>query len=238
MPDEVEFSEGLRQMAGVLLSEETLQAVLDLVVSLALKHLSNADGVSVTLRRDGQFETSSAQPIVVHEIDLTQYRHGVGPCIAATESGEVVEALLAEHNAKWPDFVSAALERGFASVLSIPMHVRDGDAMGSLNVYSCRDDHFSSDEQQEAATFAHYAAVVVTNAASFATTEKRNDQLRIALLTRERIGEAKGIMMTLHGVTSDEAFTLLRRQSQRTNRKLRDIAQDVIDTAVESHDGG
>ena len=38
--------------------------------------------------------------------------------------------------------------------------------------------------------------------------------------------------MTQHKVTREQAFDLLRIASQNTNRKLRDVALDVIDTGT------
>ena len=53
-------------------------------------------------------------------------------------------------------------------------------------------------------------------------------QLHDALETRDVIGQAKGILMAAEGITDDDAFMILVRASQRANRKLRDIAGDVV----------
>ena len=52
--------------------------------------------------------------------------------------------------------------------------------------------------------------------------------LNAALATRDIIGQAKGILMAAEGVSDDDAFLILVRASQRANRKLRDIAADVV----------
>ena len=57
-------------------------------------------------------------------------------------------------------------------------------------------------------------------------TEMRLPPISIpALVTREIIGEAKGILMERERITSAQAFDILRRASQHLNLKLRDIAQ-------------
>jgi hypothetical protein len=58
-------------------------------------------------------------------------------------------------------------------------------------------------------------------------TQDQVQHLQIALRTSRIIGQAIGIVMTRRFVTQDEAFNLLRRASQNTNRKLREIAQDI-----------
>jgi hypothetical protein len=52
--------------------------------------------------------------------------------------------------------------------------------------------------------------------------------LENALESRDTIGQAKGILMARQGISADEAFEVLRRASQRSNRKLRDVAADVV----------
>ena len=55
--------------------------------------------------------------------------------------------------------------------------------------------------------------------------------LRAALRTRPVIEQAKGILMADRGCTPDEAFEMLSAASQRENRKIRDIAQAMVDRA-------
>lgn len=52
--------------------------------------------------------------------------------------------------------------------------------------------------------------------------------LRLAMEHRAEIEQAKGIVMATLGCGPDEAFDILRRQSQHENRRLREIAQDLV----------
>jgi curved DNA-binding protein CbpA len=54
------------------------------------------------------------------------------------------------------------------------------------------------------------------------------NQLRIARDSNRRIGMAMGIVMNQLHVNDEQAFDVLRRTSQKTNRKIRDVAEDVI----------
>jgi AmiR/NasT family two-component response regulator len=56
-------------------------------------------------------------------------------------------------------------------------------------------------------------------------------QFERALASRDVIGQAKGIIIAACRCSSDEAFSLLRRQSQHQNRKLIDVAQEIVDNA-------
>lgn len=57
------------------------------------------------------------------------------------------------------------------------------------------------------------------------------EQVRDAVATRGVIGQALGLLMARHGLSTDEAFALLSRQSQATNTKLRDLAVTLVSEA-------
>jgi AmiR/NasT family two-component response regulator len=54
--------------------------------------------------------------------------------------------------------------------------------------------------------------------------------MQAALASRDRIGQAKGVIMERFGVDEIRAFEMLRVLSQESNSKLVDIAQQVLDT--------
>ena len=74
-----------------------------------------------------------------------------------------------------------------------------------------------------AEAFAHHASL-----AWGAVLER--DNLNRAVAARHRVGLAQGILMTRRQLTADQAFTMLKRESQNTHVKLRTIAQAVIQT--------
>jgi AmiR/NasT family two-component response regulator len=71
-----------------------------------------------------------------------------------------------------------------------------------------------------------------STAATLADYETKIAHLEIALRTNRRIGIAIGIVMSRYSQTEDQAFDSLRMISQHRNRKLRDVADDVIYTGA------
>ena len=61
-------------------------------------------------------------------------------------------------------------------------------------------------------------------------TARHEESLALAVDARKLVGQAMGILMERHNIDSDAAFAVLRRYSQDTNIKLRDVAQQVIET--------
>jgi hypothetical protein len=55
------------------------------------------------------------------------------------------------------------------------------------------------------------------------------DQLRSAVEFRDLIGQAKGILIERFKISGDQAFQVLTRVSQHSNRKLRDIAAELVE---------
>jgi AmiR/NasT family two-component response regulator len=51
-----------------------------------------------------------------------------------------------------------------------------------------------------------------------------------AIDARKLIGQAMGILMERFDLDGNRAFEVLRRYSQDTNTKLRDVAQQLVDT--------
>jgi hypothetical protein len=74
-----------------------------------------------------------------------------------------------------------------------------------------------------AEVFAHHASLALE-----AILER--DNLTRAMAARHQVGLAQGILMTRRRLTADQAFALLKRESQNTHVKLRTIAQTVIQT--------
>ena len=68
--------------------------------------------------------------------------------------------------------------------------------------------------------------------AQLAEAHARADNLEVALHTSRRIGAAVGIVMSQYRLTDEGAVDVLRAISQHTNRKLRDIAEDVLYTGA------
>ena len=67
---------------------------------------------------------------------------------------------------------------------------------------------------------------------------KKVAELEQGLATRDVIGQAKGIMMERFKIEADAAFEWLRVASQHANRRVRDLADDLVRTGVWPHDRG
>jgi AmiR/NasT family two-component response regulator len=77
-----------------------------------------------------------------------------------------------------------------------------------------------------------HASVTLQNARAYWLADERSRNLLFALESRGTIDQAKGILMAREGITADQAFDVLCRASQRSNRKVHDIAEEIVDGVV------
>ncbi|HEY2273702.1 MAG TPA: ANTAR domain-containing protein [Jatrophihabitantaceae bacterium] len=77
---------------------------------------------------------------------------------------------------------------------------------------------------------------VLAQARERQSADETNTNLQAALASNRRIGTAVGILMVQRRITDSAAFDLLRLASQRTHRKLREIAEEVVHTGALSGD--
>jgi AmiR/NasT family two-component response regulator len=75
------------------------------------------------------------------------------------------------------------------------------------------------------------ASAVIAHGRRYDNARILAEQLTEAMGSRAVIEQAKGVHIAQHGVDADGAFALLKRESQNRNRKLRDVAVDVVERA-------
>jgi GAF domain-containing protein len=227
MPEGVDgLAESLLALSQLMVAEETVDATLNRVASIASRTIGAAEMAGVTVVRDGGYATVAFTHAEAPEIDQAQYDSDAGPCLEAYRTGTRIRVQSMSDDTRWPAFGRAALSHGIRSSLSLPLIVR-GETLGALNLYSRNVAGFDDTDEELGGLFAAQAAVSVANAQLYWSTYDLTEQLRAALVARDLIGQAKGILMTRLGVTADDAFDLLRAASQRLDIKLRDVA-DIV----------
>jgi len=218
-----------RELSRILLGSP-LSEVLDRVAHLAKRTIPGADEVSVTLLtedRDTARSVAFTGDLAV-QLDERQYEKGFGPCMDAAQSGENIEIPDTTTEQTYPDFAAVARRAGVTNTLSVGLPIPQR-TVGALNIYSTQGVRFDADGQALAQTFASYAAVALANAALYTSTAELTRQMETAMSARTIIEQAKGMIMAKRDCSADEAFALLVRASQAANRKLRHVAQQVVD---------
>lgn len=223
-------TEAFAELGQIKLSETDLNGVLARIAEAARRTIPGAEQVSVTLVRSGGAHTAAytGEPALI--ADEWQYVRGHGPCLDAAQGGATMSVPDMAAEARWPDWAAHARAAGVGSSLSIGLPIQDA-VVGALNVYGAERDAFDEDSIRLAETFAGYAAVALANAHLYDTTATLAQHMQVAMESRAVIEQAKGLIMGERRCTPDEAFAILAKVSQESNRKLRDVAAALVKRA-------
>jgi GAF domain-containing protein len=124
-----------------------------------------------------------------------------------------------------------------APSVTFPLVVR-GEVIGELSFHAGDGEHFDETTAEMMTLLAEQAAIVAVNALAHASAIALALQLEEAMASRAVIEQAKGVLMARERCTPDDAFDMLRRASQRSNTKLREVAQQIVDGVTRSETPG
>ena len=224
MTNDRDLHKQLESAARSMQDEADVQDTLDRAAALAPEIVDGCDYAGVTIiTRDGEIQTPTASDELHRQTEDLQHALREGPCFDALWTTDTVVSPDLATDDRWPRWAPRAVEElGTASMVCYQLFVTE-QSLGSLNLYSRRRNAFD-DDAVEAGT--HLAAhVAVALAAS-----QESEQLHSALATRTTIGQAEGILMERFDVSADRAFAILRRVSQDSNVKVRDVATRLVQT--------
>jgi len=220
---EVAFGELVR----IDLRNQSLDDTLQQIADLARRVIPGVDDVSVTVIDNGRPKTMVFSTPLAVQLDERQYESGFGPCLDAAATGMTIVLNHRLDLPLYPDFTRAALRAGISQTAAIALLVPHRTA-GALNLYSAREAPFGAEEIVFAERFAGFAAFAVSNADHVDSAEELARQMQEAMRSRAVIEQAKGIVMGRYGLTADEAFRRLAKESQDTNTRLRDLARRIV----------
>ncbi|MFI5046773.1 MAG: ANTAR domain-containing protein [Acidimicrobiia bacterium] len=165
-------------------------------------------------------------------LELFELQHAEGPCLDCYRSGHAIRCDdLEREGGRWPVFAPEAISRGFASVYAVPMRLR-AEVIGSLNLLR-RDTHgLDAPDLVAAQALADVATIGILQHRAAEEHQLLAEQLQYALTSRVLVEQAKGVLAEHGRVDMDAAFAALRRYSRDNNRRLVDIARDVVDRTL------
>ena len=214
-----------------LSSYSDLDEVLTDLSHACLRLVPHAEHASASRRARDGFVTVGATSDVPPRVDRIQYELGHGPCVDAILTDNLFNAADLRTDPRWPEFGRRAAEDGALSMLSFRLFFEDTgstDLMAALNLYATKPEAFDEVDETMLGLVATHGALAI----SAAQQRRRADGVTAALQSNRDIGAALGVLMTRLLLTREQAFDLMRIASQRTNRKLRDIAEEVLETGT------
>jgi len=206
-----------------------LASMAERIVAAGPSLVPNAAGCALVLRRArDRTEIAGASDARIRHITDLQFSMRQGPAVDALHAGVAARSDSLCEDRRWSRLAAREPEVWVGSVLAAPLTGPRGP-QGALICYSPDTAAFGDEEEALASSFAAQAALLYS-------ARELEENLRAGMETREHIGQAVGVLMERHRLSSKQAFDLLVYVSQRTHRKLRDIAVWVTETGEDPHE--
>jgi hypothetical protein len=202
---------------------------LERLARLAVQRITAATAASISTLRQGRFATIAATDGRVRRADAVQYDLARGPAVDALLGDELFHhATDLRHDPRWAEAGGRIADGpGYGGLLSfrLSLDLAADDQRAALNIYATAPDAFDARDLGLGLLLASHGGLAL----AAATNRDRALQLERALHTNRDIGVAMGILMSRYRLPRTAAFDLLRISSQRLNRKINDLALDIID---------
>lgn len=213
------------QMSRTMLDQPSVERTLQGIVELAARTVDGATSAGITVvGRDKRLITRAYTDELVLKVDQAQSRFHEGPCLSAGELAHEavfrIEDMATEQ--RWPRFAGEAARLGVGSMIACSLPSRHGGA-AALNLHAPAPAAFNDAAVEMASIYAAHSSTALNQASLIAS-------LRTAMVSRQVIGEATGVLMERHRISSRQSFAMLVQASQRLNVKLRQVAEYVVRT--------
>jgi GAF domain-containing protein len=217
----------VREFTGAILNPFDLDDLLHRLMGHAAEVMSAAGAGIMLVQEDGKlaFVAASEQRVVDVELHQAQLRQGA--CHEAFAINAIVRVDNIANEERWPEYAELVEELGLRAVLGVPLNAF-GETIGVINIYRERPAAWSEEDIGAAQILASMGAGYILNANQLKAQHTLSEQLHAAIDSRDLIGQAKGIIMAQQQIDSDASFEVLRQRSQDENRKLREVAEDVV----------
>jgi GAF domain/ANTAR domain len=162
-----------------------------------------------------------------HELEVFQLQADEGPCLDCYATGQPISvADLQEATERWPRFVPAAVQAGFASVHAVPMRAA-GIVLGALGLFGTSPGELTEADLLVGQTLAHIACVAILQEHP-PTPSTVMPLLRTVLTNRVVVEQAKGLLHQMLDVSVEEAFRLMRSYARANGEHLTDVARRLM----------
>jgi GAF domain-containing protein len=223
----VDLGAALSQMAGLVLSRETVDTALELVTRLAATATTGTLGAAVTVVDEHGKRSRAASDQTVEQADALQYEYDEGPCLTAWRTREVVRIDDTTTDGRWPRWNEAASALGVRSVLSAPLLMGE-ESTGAMKVYCERPLNYGPHDEHVMRLLAGQAAILLANSQSLQEARRLSRQLTEALASRDDVARATGVLLAQGAPGEQEAFLTLADAARQTGRPVQDVARAIV----------
>jgi GAF domain-containing protein len=219
------------RMAGLLLTEETVEAALGVLSSLAQDTVAGSSGAGVSVIDGRRRISSGSTDDRVRRADALQYELDEGPCLAAARDRELVRVDDLAEDPRWPRWAAGVRPLGLGAAMSAPLVAGDV-SLGAIKVYADRPGAFDARAGHLLTRFSAQAALLVANVQAYDRAKKLSGGMREAIRDRDLVNMAHGVLMGRHKVDRQAALGMLLDRAAQAGTTLGEAARVVVDSTV------
>jgi GAF domain-containing protein len=228
MPREALLAATLVELADSLVDDFDVVELLTLLADRCVEVLAVSAAGLMLVAPDGDLRVIASSSEAMRMLELLELQTQEGPCLDCYRTGTpVTNQDLADADDRWPHFAPEAIAAGFRSVHSLPMRLR-GTVIGALNMFRVDEGAMDPADIVAAQAFADVATIGILQHRAAQEAQVLNAQLNDALESRIVIEQAKGMLAERAGLDMEQAFARLRSHARDHNRRLVDVARDVV----------
>jgi hypothetical protein len=188
-------------------------------------------GAGVMLLADGRPQASLCTTDGVSSlIEELQYTLGEGPCVDAYRLGAVIAEpdLAGEGPSRWSAFCPPAVGAGARAVFGFP--IRIGTVrLGALNLYRDRGGPLDDNQHADALVMAEVVARVILSAQADAPTGGLSAELEAGTDQWLIVHQAAGMVSIQLDVSVEHALVRLRAHAFGSDRRITEVARDIVE---------
>lgn len=223
LPSYMEKIEALSKISKAISSDLYLEDILKLIVTVTAQ-VMNSKICSLMLldEKDEKLIIRATQSISEEYIQKPPLKMGEGIAGKVVKENRPIAVfdVIKKTEYKYKDI---AKKEGLKSLLCVPLSVK-GRAIGVINCYTSRPHKFSKMEIQVLTTVANQAAIAIENTELMVKTRVIQEELE----ARKLVERAKDILMQRLGLSGEEAYRRIQKQSMNTRRSIREVAEAII----------
>lgn len=217
--------ETLGKVSSAIVSDMYLEDILKIIVAMTAEVMGSKICSLMLLNEKGtELRLAATQSLSESYIGKPNVKTGQSISGKAVSKKKPITVLDVK---KDPDYMfpEIAKKEKLCSMLAVPLIVK-GKVIGVLNSYTSRPHKFTAREIRLVSAVANQAAIAITNR----KLAEEKETLAARLEERKFIEKAKGVIMKKEGLSEDDAYRKMQKQSMDSRKSMREIAEALIAT--------
>lgn len=220
------------QLQSILVGAEDASEFLFGLSKLAAASVSEAAGdeidCAITVKVRRKPTTAAGSSVRAVQLDQLEQAIGDGPCLKALREMSTVLIEDVSSDLRWPELNRKFVEANVHSSLGVPLQI-SSEASAALNFFASKPRAFTPTVYAKAKGFAAAARSTLHLSVRIGTALSRAEDLEAAMKNRTAINLACGVIMGQNRCTQAEAIAILTKVASNRNRKLREVATELIE---------